>query len=183
KQLVLWAPKEQLRDTFGAVELHHTNGYGQNRAGTRASAVVQQGFTLGDWRLRLLGIVYGARSGLAGVLRQDDIDSGSVGFFDAYDHPTATAQNALAMRGIVGMFGEYRGLSGDHAELGLWLSADRFRIQQNLTGFIERSRTLAGVAGQGDLIEQRNGTTSGGLSARYRSTALDYDPIHAHVEL
>jgi iron complex outermembrane recepter protein len=181
QQLVLWAPPEALPDTFGAVEVHTTDGFGQNRAGERASVTLQQGFTWLDWRVRLLGMFHGARAQMAGALRRDDIESGRVGFYDVYPLPTAQAQNAMNLRGILGVFGDYQGLLGDSAEIGLWTSVDRFRVQQNWTGFLERSQTLANVAGRGDLIEQRNRTDSIGLNARYRTVGKEWGPLHAHL--
>ncbi len=179
EQLAAWAPEDALPDTFAAVDLRRTDGFGSNRAGDRASAILQQGFTLLDWRVRLLGITHAARSDLAGFLRRDDINSGRVDYYGAYPYPTAQAQNALALRGLVGVFGEYNGLLGDVAELGFWLGKDQFRIQQNLTGFLATSTTLNGVAGRGDLIEQRNHTDSIGFSGRYRTAAKDVGPWHA----
>lgn len=181
EQFARWAPVDGLPDTFGAASVQTTDGFGQNRAGERANVILQQGFTLLDWRLRLLGIFHGARSQMAGVLRRDDIEAGTVGFYDAYPYPTAQAQNALNLRSIVGVFGQYQGLFGDNAEVGLWVSADRFRIQQNWTGFSARSQTLENVAGRGDLIEQRNTTDSVGLMARYRTAAKELGPLHAHL--
>lgn len=181
QQLLAWAPPDALPDTFGAIDVQTSDGFGQNRAGERANVMLQQGFTLLDWRVRLLGIFHAARAQMAGVLRRDDIESGMVGFYDVYPFPTAQAQNALNLRGILGIFGQYQGLFGDTAELGLWTSSDRFRVQQNWTGFVERSQTLANVAGRGDLIEQRNRTESIGLTARYRTAAKELGPLHAHV--
>lgn len=181
QQLVAWAPPDALPDTFGAVDVQTSDGFGQNRAGERANVMLQQGFTLLDWRVRLLGIFHGARAQMAGVLRRDDIESGAIGFYDVYPYPTAQAQNAFNLRGILGIFGQYQGLLGDTAELGLWTSSDRFRVQQNWTGFVERSQTLANVAGRGDLIEQRNRTESIGLTARYRTAAKELGPLHAHL--
>lgn len=183
EQLVLWAPLDALPDTFGAVEVQTTDGFGQNRAGERANVTLQQGFTWLDWRVRLLGLFHGARANMAGTLRRDDLDAGRVGFYDVYPHPTAQAQNATNLRSIVGVFGEYQGLLGDTAELGLWTSVDRFRVQQNWTGFLERSSTLANVAGRGDLIEQRNQTDTLGLTARYRTEARDIGPLHTHLSV
>lgn len=181
QQLLAWAPPDALPDTFGAIDIQTSDGFGHNRAGERANVMLQQGFTLLDWRVRLLGIFHGARAQMAGVLRRDDIESGAVGFYDVYSYPTAQAQNALNLRGILGIFGQYQGLLGDTAELGLWTSSDRFRVQQNWTGFVERSQTLANVSGRGDLIEQRNRTESIGLTARYRTAAKELGPLHAHV--
>jgi len=169
RQLLLWAPEGQDRGTFAAVQYGRTDGFGQNRRGQTGSAVVQAIFGSGAWRYRLNGIFYGARADHAGVVRTDDVSAGRVGFLDAYPFPTARAQNALAVRVLLGFTAEYRGERGDNADLGVWLGFDNLRLQENFTGFLQRSRTLANTAGRGDLIEQQNRTFSVGLSARYRS--------------
>lgn len=184
RQVVLWAPPSQLADSFGAVSLQGTAGFGQNRRGQSLSAIVQQGFGEEDWRTRATGIFYTARADSAGVLRNDDVEAGRVGFYDVYQEATARAQNALAGRAILGVSSAYSGVTGDSAELGVWLGFDHFRAQQNFTGFLERSQTLADVAGRGDLIEQRNATRSVGVTAGYRTSA--YRPsewIEAYFEV
>lgn len=175
RQLLLWAPPELDEATFGAVQYRQTAGFGQNRQGQSASAILQWGNTSGAWRYRMLGVLYGARSDLAGVVRADDVAAGRVGFYSVYPHAAARAQNALAARVLTGVFAEYRGERGDTADLGVWLGLDNFRIQENFTGFIQHSQTLPNVAGRGDLIEQRNRTRSVGLSGRYRSAP--YRPV------
>jgi iron complex outermembrane receptor protein len=177
RQLLAWAPAGEDRQTFGAVQYVRTDGFGQNRHGQAASAIAQTRFGTGAWRYRALGIGYAARSNHAGVVRADDVESGRVGFYDAYPHATARAQNASAGRFLTGLFAEYRGETGENAEVGVFAGLDNFRLQQNFTGFIERSRTLEKVAGRGDLIEQRNRTRTVGLSARYRTAP--YRPARA----
>lgn len=169
RQLVMWAPEGERTETFGAVQYQHTDGFGQRRAGDQISAIAQVGARDGNWRWRGLGILYGARADLAGVLRVDDVDAGRVGYYDAYPVATAQSQNALSGRFLAGLFGELRGDGGDNGAFSLWLGGDAFRLQENFTGFVQRSRTLAGVAGRGDLVEQRNQTISAGLSGRYRT--------------
>ena len=184
RQLLLWAPPGQDRGTFGAVQYNRTDGFSQNRQGQSASAIVQSVFGSGAWRYRALGVFYGARSDLAGVVRADDVDAGRIGFYDVYPYPTARGQNAFAGRILTGLFAEYRGPTGDNADLGVWVGLDNFRIQENFTGFIQRSQTLENVAGRGDLIEQQNRTRSIGLSGRYRTAP--YRPAswaHGTVEL
>src|SRR5690606_8967065 len=78
-------------------------------------------------------------------------------------------QNALAGRIMAGNFSDYRGSAGENAGVGIWAGFDDFRVQENFTGFIQRSRELDGVAGRGDLIEQRNRTVSVGITGRYRT--------------
>jgi TonB family protein len=171
RQLLLWAPPGEDRQTFAAAQYQRSDGFGQNRQGQAASAIAQTLVGSGAWRYRALGILYQARADHAGVLRKDDIESGLVGFYDVYPDPSAREQNALATRVLTGLFGEYGGSGGDNAEIGIWLGLDDFRLQENFTGFIQRSQTLANVAGRGDLIEQQNRTRSLGVSARYRTSS------------
>ncbi len=169
RQLLLWAPEGEPTGTFGAVQYVRTGGFGQNRAGQAASAMAQSVFGSGPWRYRALGILYGARANLAGVVRADDVADGRIGYYDVYPYATARGQNALSARFLGGLFAEYRGAAGDNGEIGVWAGLDNLRLQQNFTGFIQRSQTLANVAGRGDLIEQQNRTLSLGLTARYRT--------------
>ncbi|MEY4544714.1 MAG: hypothetical protein RL685_909 [Pseudomonadota bacterium] len=169
RQLLLWAPPGQDRSTFGAVQYSRSDGFGQNRQGQTASAIVQAVFGSEDWQYQALGVFYAARAALAGVVRSDDVEARRIGFYDVYPLPTSRSQNALAGRLLTGLFAEYRGPTGDHAELGAWAGLDNFRLQENLTGFIQRSQTLANVAGRGDLIEQQNRTRSLGISGRYQT--------------
>lgn len=179
KGLVLWAPREADPETFGAVQYTSTDGFGENRRGQGASGIFQHRFGSGSLRLRALGILQGSRSNLAGVVRADDLDAGRVCFHCVYPYPTARAQNAAASRALLGLFTEHRGPNGSNGEFGVWLDHANFRIQQNFTGFLERSRTLERVAGRGDLIEQENRARSIGLTGRYR-TAPFHPTSFAH---
>ncbi len=186
RQLALWAPEDAPDETFGAVQIQRSDGFGQNRGSLGASAIVQVATPRGGggWRFRGLGFVNAARADSAGALRVDDVDAGRVGFHDVYDFPTARAQNAANARMMVGVFGERRYASGANAEVGVFLGADLFRAQQNFTGFLQESRTLEDVAGRGDLIEQRNRTTTLGLRSSYRSPkAQPWSWLEARVEL
>lgn len=168
-QLMMWAPKEGSKESFGALNYSRTNGFGQNRGGSSASAILQHRIVAQDWSLRLLGILHSARHNLAGVLRHDDVQDGRVRHTDVYPLATARAQNAMAQRLMWGTFSTYQGDEGQFGEVDAWMSVDTFRIQQNFTGFIEQSQTLNRVGGRGDLIEQRNRTLSFGMAGRYTS--------------
>ena len=168
-QLVLWAPQEQSNETFGAVNYMATNGFGENRAGESGSGIFQHRFGEGDLTLRAIGILHAARSNIAGVLRQDDIEDGQVCFTCVYPHSTAQAQNALANRFLFGGFADYEGNDGANGHVGLWMGYDNFRLQNNFSGFLQTSQMLERVGGRGDLIEQQNKTLSLGLTSRYRS--------------
>ena len=104
---ILWAPKGKSEESFGAVQLFQTDGFGENRAGQSGSGLFQHRFGTGNLTYRALGIVHAARSDLAGVIRRDDINSGASCFLCVYSYPTAQGQNALANRFITGLFADY----------------------------------------------------------------------------
>jgi iron complex outermembrane recepter protein len=166
----VWAPKESPKETFGAFEVTTTDGFGENRMGTGGSGIFQHQFGQGQFKHRLLAILHLARSNFAGVLRNDDVNSGEVCFTCVYPYATAQAQNALANRLILGFFTDYKTKGSERGQIGLWLSYDNFRLQNNFSGFQEASRTLEREAGRGDLIEQQNKTTSLGIKSRYRNS-------------
>lgn len=184
RQLASWAPRGATEETFGAVQYQKSRGFGENRAAEGGSGILQHRFGEGEVTYRALGIVDVQRSSLAGVVRTDDVEAGTICFECVYPYPTAQAQNATAQRFIAGLFADYVGKAGDNGQAGLWLGYDNFRLQENFTGFLQQSRTLERVAGRGDLIEQQNRTWSLGLTGRYR-TAL-YRPtrgVHGTIEL
>ena len=177
RQSARWAPREiagnaASEETFGAVQIMRTDGFGENRGGYSASALLQHRFGTGRVRYRALAILHTARANLAGVVRRDDVADGTVCFTCVYPFATARAQNALAQRFLAGLFADFGGDDGSNGQLGAWVGRDNFRVQQNFTGFIESSQILERVAGRGDLINQRNRTTSLGLTGRYRTRPL-----------
>lgn len=168
RELALWAPPDQARETFAAISLRKTSGFGANRAAT-SGAVVAQG-VLGSGKLRLLlhGSAYASRARTANVLRRDDIAAGRVGFYDVYPHATAWAQHATAVRTQLSAKLRYVGELGETFELTLYSLFNDFRLLANYTGFVERSHENPRWAGRGDLIEQLNETRTLGLRTRYR---------------
>lgn len=168
RELVLWAPREAERETFGAVQYARTDGYGENRDGQAASGTFQYRFGTGELRHRAIGILHAARADLAGVVRKDDIDSGRVCFHCVYPYATARAQNAASSRALFGFFSEYRAPSGANAELGFYLDRSSFRLEENFTGFTTRSEPEKAAQGS-DLVEQLNDSQALGMTSRYRT--------------
>jgi iron complex outermembrane recepter protein len=169
---LLWAPKSESKETFGAAQVSGTDGFGQNRSGGSATAMFQHRMGQGATTFRLIGLAHSAQSDIAGVLRKDDIDSGKVCFLCTYPVATAEAQNASTQKMLVGFFTDHVGADGSNGQVGVWLGRDGFRMQSNFTGFIETSRTLPNTTGRGDLIEQENTALSMGLTGRYRGPSL-----------
>ena len=86
KMLLAWGPEGESAHTFAAAEYAESNGYGQNRAYQRGSALAQYEGKLGDrgtWRVT--GQAYSVVSQAAGVVREDDYDAGRIGFYGTYD--------------------------------------------------------------------------------------------------
>lgn len=194
RQLAVWGPREGDDETFAALEYRRSDGFGQRRRSEGVNLLTQT--RLGDstgtcagpcrraWDFRLTTLLRAVRADHAGVLRRDDLEADAVGLYDAYPFATAQSQNAANTRLLLGFDAVRRGKDGRNASAGVWLGYDQFRLQANFTGFMERSQTLAGVAGRGDLIEQRNRTLSAGTHARYRSQT--YRPARwaqGHLEL
>jgi len=170
RQLVLWAPKGQDERTFAAATIRRTSGFGQNRGGLSGQAMAQVVIPAGDRTdVTLHAAAYGARSSLAGVLRRDDVDAGTVGFYDAYDDPSARSQSASAGRGQVMVDVDRRGYDGDRTRLVVWAAYSDFRSRENFTGYLQRSMVMPAWVGRGDLIEQSNADIGGGFLASHRS--------------
>jgi len=84
--LLLWGPKGTSDHTFGGAELYKTDGFGQNRDSRRGSAMGQYEGNLGGGGLyRISGTAYADSYHTAGVLRDDDVRAGRIGFYDTYD--------------------------------------------------------------------------------------------------
>jgi outer membrane receptor protein involved in Fe transport len=162
RQLVVFAPREAEEESFGAVELGRTDGYGENRAGEAASGIFQYRFGSGEFRYRAIGILHSARADHAGVVRQDDVDAGRICFDCVYPVETARAQNAASSRALVGIFAEHRAPGGSNGELGFYFDRSSFRLRENFTGFTDPTRP-------GDGNEQTNLASAVGMSSRYRT--------------
>jgi iron complex outermembrane receptor protein len=84
--LAAWGPEGQPDETFVAAELARGSGFGPSRAWNRATAIGQAVVELGAAaRLRLLASTYAGRFDSAGVVREDDVESGRIGFFETYE--------------------------------------------------------------------------------------------------
>ncbi len=86
RMLLTWGPTAESSRTFAGVELFDTDGFGQNRAAKRGSAMSQYEGRFGQSGTYRLGAqAYSSQFKSAGVLRADDVARGRVDFFDTYD--------------------------------------------------------------------------------------------------
>lgn len=99
RSLFLVAPEAMDAETFAAFEYYDTDGFGPNRAASRASGLGQMAlrFTPQDFRLKMGVFGYMARYDQAGVVRQDDYRAGRMGFFDTYDSNQGGESNRVLL--------------------------------------------------------------------------------------
>jgi TonB family protein len=169
--LGLWAPEGQSEDTFGAAVFRTSSGFGdQTRGSTSGAATGQYRVQLPDDFSGLIHVsAYAGRANLAGVVRRADVDSGQLGFYDAYPGPSARAQSAAASRMQVGLTVDRTDDDGSHKSVALWATASTFRSRMNFTGYTQRSKVHPEWAGRGDLIEQSNQDLGLGGRVTYRT--------------
>ncbi len=173
RQLLLWGPKDEPDETFGAFAFHRTDGFGQNRGGQSASAMGQLAFA---GPLATSGLLHvaaaGARANLAGVIRRDDVQAGNVDFYGTYADPSAQSQSAFTNRYQAALTLEKANEEGDRSHASLWVSLTNFRGRFNFTGYVERSRINPEWVGRGDLIEQGNRDLGLGATFFHRTPRL-----------
>lgn len=180
RTLALWAPEGQSEDTFGAVAVRSSDGFGDAPRGSLSGAALgQYRVALSDDFSALLHVAaYAGRAGIAGVLRRDDIDEDRVGFLDAYDDPSARSQSAAASRAQIALTVERTDDDGSQKSASLWAALSTYRSRLNFTGYTQRSRENPAWAGRGDLIEQANEDLGLGARLAYRTRRV---PIAEHV--
>jgi hypothetical protein len=151
--LLLWRPGGANEHTFGGAELASTDGFGQNRAATRGSAMGGYEGALGQsGTYRVLLTSYATHYAQAGVLRVDDVEAGRKGFYDTYD-PSQGGDSTRHSAGVTlgGRLGTAK------VTQSAFLVFRDFRLRENLTGFEDDPQQTwqSPHAQRGDLIDQR----------------------------
>jgi iron complex outermembrane receptor protein len=147
--LAYGAPRDSSA-SFGAAELFRTGGFGQNRDAMRGAAMAQMEGRLSGWRYRLLLQGYAARYHSAGVLRDDDFQSGRAGFFDTYDFNQGG--DSTRFSGGFELSSQQGAFSQRHLA---FLVRRSMGLRENFTGFLEDPpEPLQPPHGQrGDLLD------------------------------
>ncbi len=169
--LGIFAPAGQSEETFGAASVRTTDGFGDGLRGG-----VSGGFT-GQYRLELPGewtgllhvAGYGARSGIGGVLRKEDVNARRIDYLGTYSDTSARSQSAAVSRTQGSVSFQRSGDDGTEASFGMWGAYATYRSRLNFTGYTQRSRIQPEWAGRGDLIEQSNQDVGVGGRASYRT--------------
>ncbi|HEV3190819.1 MAG TPA: TonB-dependent receptor, partial [Polyangiaceae bacterium] len=161
------APRGVDDETFLAFSVRQTDGFGQSRASQAGSTIAQYGFDLGDRdHVRLLATAYDARAALAGVVRQDDLDAGRVGYYGTYGG-LAQNQSAHSSRVILGVDFDHLAGRGEHFEFAPWVMWTDFLARQNYTGSLQTLGLMP--PGPGDLFQTTNAESAAGIVSRWHS--------------
>lgn len=173
-RLVLtYGPREASRHTFGGAEYYQTNGFGQNRAARRGSAMAQYEGHLGErGTYRIFGQGYSANYGSAGLLRADDVAAGRKGFYDSYDPNQGGQSTRFSLAADL----EHK-FDKTTIYQQLFVIMRSMRVQENFTGFLldvqQPQQSLH--AQRGDLIDRSVSTRTLGARgfARYADRLFD----------
>lgn len=132
RMLLLWGPPNVSKHTFAGVEIHQTDGFGQNRDAKRATAMAQYEGRFGETgTFRIGGSAYLNEYHQAGLLRQDDFLAGRKGFFDTYD----TGQGGGGSR--YQLYADIESRSGHMVfNQQIFLVKRGMRLRENFTGFL-----------------------------------------------
>lgn len=170
--LFLWGPRDESNHTFGGVELHKSDGFGQNRDSKRASAMGQyEGKAFGSGTFRLTGQAYANSYHSAGVIRDDDFRRGKIGFYDTYD----PSQGGLSMRYSIAADVEAK--SGDTIfKQQIFVIYRGMRLTENFTGYLldvqEPRQSAHGQRGDRLDLDITTQTIGARGSARLRGEVL-----------
>jgi len=165
------APRGMDDETFAAVSVRRTGGFGQDRSGESASFNGQYGIDLGTRdHLRFLATGWGAQTQLPGFVRQDDVDAGRIGYYDAYPQ-LAQNQGVNASRVIGSIDYDHTFESGARFEAVPWFMWTDFRARENVTGSIQTFQSSM-IPGLGDLVQSTNTETAAGLESRLHSAPI-----------
>jgi iron complex outermembrane receptor protein len=174
------APEGADPDTFVAASFRDTDGFGTSRSGRSGSVNAQYGLDLSPTdRLKFVATGYGAMSNLAGIVREDDVDAGRIGFYDRYPH-YAAGQSVQTSRIILGSEFVHDAGRGSRFSLAPFFMWTDFRARENYTGSLQSSQVKPSLSGLGDLFETTNREDATGLTASYRTRVARLAP---NVEL
>jgi iron complex outermembrane receptor protein len=160
--LLLWGPKDAPTGTFAGAEFYTTDGFGVNRQAKRGTAMGQYELKVGDKStLRINATAYFTEYDSAGIVRDDDVARGTVGFYGTED-PAQSGNEASR----ASLSATYESRFHDMDVSQQFFAIDRtLRLRENTTGFIEDTQEPNEVLhGQrGDLIDlQFSEVTVGG---------------------
>ncbi len=152
-----YRPADRGPGSFIVASVDGGHGVGDARDHTQLRGALGLDGQLGSFDVRSFALAYRGRFLSPGVLRDDDLAAGDVGFYDAYPNPGGGASD----RAVGAVIAEHK--QGPWATSAtLWGSLRALTLEQNYTGWTQSD----GDAPQSAATAQTHDATSGGLSAR-----------------
>jgi TonB family protein len=138
--LVLWGPLGESTHTFAGAEIYKTAGFGQNRDSERGSAMGQYEGRFGaTGSFRLSTQAYATHFHTAGVIREEDYQSGKIGLYDGYDL-SSFAHEAVRQGGNASRYSLAADIESHPGDTVLsqqiFLIKRDMRLIENFTGFL-----------------------------------------------
>jgi TonB family protein len=157
--LALWGPPGESTHTFAGAEIYKTAGFGQNRDAQRGSAMAQYEGRFGaTGSFRLSTQAYTTHFHTAGVIREEDYESGKIGFYDSYDR-SRFALEAVPQGGDASRYSLAADIESHPGDTVLsqqiFLIKRDMRLIENFTGFLlDVQEPLQSIHGQrGDTLD------------------------------
>jgi iron complex outermembrane recepter protein len=150
--LVLWGPNDAPSGTFAGAEYYTTDGFGTNRAAKRGTGIAQWEIPVGERGVvRVNATAYATEYDSAGVVRDDDYQSGRVGFYGTED-PNLVGNTAT--RASLSATYEHR-FESIEVRQQLFIIDRTMRLLEDWTGFLEDVQlpTQTPHLQRGDLID------------------------------
>lgn len=169
RTLFLIAPEELDTESFAAFEYFETDGYGPNRAAKRATALGQYSQDVKRLKFKYTLGIYGymARYDQAGVVREDDYEDGSMGFFGTYDSNQGGESNRVLFT-----FRTRIGPKKSRFQQVAFLGWRTMRLRTNFTGWLLDDLTdgegnYVSTKQRGDGTEMRYNVLTAGSRGDY----------------
>jgi len=157
--VALWGPPGESTHTFAGAEIYQTAGFGQNRSAQRGSAMGQYEGRFGaTGSFRLSSQAYTTHFHTAGVIREEDYESGKIGFYDSYDM-SSFAHEAVPQGGDASRYSLAADIESHPGDTVLsqqiFLIKRDMRLIENFTGFLlDVQEPLQSIHGQrGDTLD------------------------------
>jgi TonB family protein len=132
--LLTYGPSDAPTGTFAGAEYYTTDGFGTNRQAKRGTAIGQYELPVGQrGSIRVTATAYFTEFNNAGIVRQDDYQSGKVGFYGTED-PNQTGNDAS--RASIAATYEARQKNIDLLQQ-VFVIDRTMRLRENFTGFID----------------------------------------------
>jgi iron complex outermembrane recepter protein len=150
--LILYGPSDMSTGTFGGAEYYTTDGFGVNRQAKAGKGMAQVEIPVGARGvLRLNATAYATEYNSAGVVREDDYQSGRVGFYGTED-PNQVGNTATRVSFAATYENRFKDIDVSQQ---LFVVDRSMRLLEDWTGFLNdvQEPTQAPHTQRGDLID------------------------------